>query len=690
MPRFTTDNSDLSSLFLAREEDTEQTLEIQSLLPEQRSINGPMDKKEVDLNIPSYAQESYIQAQAIEKKNLEAKRKEVDELINLVKSSQNIISDANENLDYINENPISSDILGIFDDKYNTKTQLSTQAKARRDVQQKVTLNNLAAHKRNLDLKSAQAGFSHYEKLLNVKARELNITNAEASLAASSVRMQKANAELLFNKMTHNDIVSRAKRGDYDDVFTPGAYRDYSAGLKKAARDARSKEIAIKSGEIQLANDLEKDLLDTVPAQYMKDKMLQAIESKSQVVELFPDKFVTLDKVRLSLADKEEKQKKARETMAKTAIDQAKTGVELTNVLSTVQGLSNSTSGSDSLVHLAGYNILNITEESMNQIDYSAIHPALQLETIDVMRRSANINTREDEGFSVTPEEIAERDEAVKVLKAKADALKEVKIKQASDTLKPAVSEWLTDGRVSGAHAATVLMENLAVIPDYKGDNALEAAHKVFAENSLKEITGEEINFEENPELLLSSLGQAANKSKLKTEEKILKVMNMKNADNLTPAGAYALTKGNEVMDVALTKLAERYPELRNKIMVKDFNPSFINISKVLAQASAELIQKNPNLEPNVLNQEMFVELNNLIADNAQIWNSQITMERGSLMALIFKNKRPHQLVDNFLDNAFAQYADQSWNQVIGNENDARNTVPAFEKLQGGFGTGGL
>lgn len=658
-----------------------------------------------DTSLPAEVKNSMDQTQALAAQKRTAERMRQDELIQTIQQSQAITDDAEKKIEK-SQNHIFGELIGLFDDDYDVSEQQRRIREATRNVQTKVATAKIEGFKDQLELQDASADYENYVKQQELKGKKIAFSAAELNMIVTSNNARKAAQDYAFSQVTHQEMLDVKKAGNYNEIITEQRVNKYLQDIEKAQLDLRASRLAYEADSLKLkgdyrndARDLEKRALEVLPVQYLQMQLNDAVQAGQGRVQLGKDFFVSIQQVQDMIVTKNTTAEKFREQQAKQAVKLAQNNAEFNTLQAEMEMVSKDFYNGIDVQPLSKFNMLNVTDAALSEVDFGSIHPSAAPEYMALMSHYANMN-----GKGIPTEQDVETGRQLQAsLKAKLDSLKKSQMDAQPDKeSKAALQEWYNNmgNMKTGQNSATVVAQNMTAMPDFGGDIALENAFEVFQQNALEDLTGTTVNiFDEKGNLdtqtfLQNSLSQAL-KGKKTDQQMVLQNINKVGSSGFSPVSKYSNTKAAEVMLQAVRNLAQKNPAIKAALLDANGNPTQAwgqngqnhnALSNILAQLSYDALQKDPSSAPNNLNFALQNEINEIIAKNAALWNKQLNMESGSFMVSLFNNKQPYKLIEMALYNTWGIHVNNSWDSVVNEKKIPQQTSAPFSPMfPGGF-----
>lgn len=598
----------------------------------------------------------------------------IDKSAQALQEANKEITSAQNRLQEIDGN-IGLEFIGIFDKDYNRNHQKSRINNAKYQLEMTTKQLDLQAMKDQLRLKEAGLETQTYTKMLEFQTQKMNMSAAQANAIIQSNAARKQVKSLLQNEYTHEELIKMHETGNYDDVWTAQEVSTYITDYQTTQMEMEAKKLANQQNRTKLAEQLETRALNSIPIPWAKSLLSQAEKEKTSLIKI-PGTNTTVprDKLRNSIATRMKTQEDSYKTIAASSLELAKNEGNLSTALSNVSSISSLWAENGQTVdNLNNMNLLNMTEDTVNSIPISSIHPAIRSEFQNLTQAVTTINSKQEDNQPVTTQDMYTLREVINTINAKSEQVQKDLIDSAEDKgSKAALKEWFANGKMQNQdNSASMLVANSISLPNLSGDQALEASYQVMLENVASEVVDENIDWsaldpEERTNLIFSQLLEKDFRGKVENRDKILKAMNKKNHQGLTPVEAYAANRSAEIMVQALTTLREKYPEYSDYFQALGRATNYQNIPAIaasLAELSYRVRQKNPNSPSLLFNQEMVDIMGQIIDKNKQQWNSQLNPVRGSFMNLMF-NVSPGKLVDDSLTTSFGSTSRRAWDEL--------------------------
>lgn len=617
----------------------------------------------------------------------EKERQRLDKEANALLEANKEIRSAENQLQKTNSS-LMLDFVGIFDEDYNREFQRGRIKKAQRSVETVQLENAIEAKKEELDLKDAAAPLEEYMQLIEFQKQKLSLTTAQANAIIQSnsakVQMQK----MLQGLVTKEQRDAVKKSGSYNDVITQQFIVEAENSERKAKNDFIAAELANSRDMLAYKTEKIKDGLRSLPITFKQALLDQAEADNKTLIQLPGTKLnVTAGEVRTSLAESKKADQKAMADIVKVNVDVARNDAGVSARMSKVQNISSNfinpvdVPGHMPSLDLRSLNMLNIDDKLLSEIDFNQVHPNIRPQFQQHLQSFANANAKRDRGESVTREDLNTIKVTGKNLDKVAAETEAQVIEATPKEARAAQKEWNINGRMATSdNAASMLVVNSLTLPNLGGDSALESALTIFRENLADTIVGSKRDYskmdpEERSNLVFQTLLEQDFKGGARSRDLVIKAMNTKNKNGITPFAAWGNNKSVTTMKQAMEALAAKRPELKNFLTTLGKKTRYQNHQQIaieIANLSFQSQLKNAALEDNFLGVELAAELDAIIAKEGPLWNQQLNPVRGSLMTLMFKGT-PAKLVDDALTISVGTELANAWVLLKGTTEPPKN-----------------
>lgn len=664
----------------------------------QKSLAPVVPDIKFDTSIPQEVKNSMDAAESLGKKNRFDERARTEDLINTIRNSQTVTTEAQGNIAE-SQNHMFGEIIGIWDEKFSVPKQQKKILKAQRDVQTKIQIGKLENFQDQLEMQDASAEYTEYLHRLSLQQKNLGISTAMMNSIIQSNAAKKSLQNFEFAKASVDELNRRKQTKDFDETFTEQRINAYFNKVDKAQLDIDASRLAFKSSQLKLGQDLETRALENLPLNFLRQKLQESIDGNLGFVQLGKDFKLAQSKVQKIISEKETIATKQREQEASRAVKLAQNNAEFNTVQSDMNMLSRDFYGGQGQ-RLNRFNMLNVTDETLAEINFDSLHPGAASEYLALQQFTANMNGK----TNVTQQDMATQKQLTANLQTKLDVIKKNEMDAQPDKLsKSALQEWYNNGgrMKTGQNSANVTAANISSMPDFGGDNALEIAYSGLQSNMLEDLRGTTVNIQdEKGDLDANAFLQAALSEKLRGKQTnsqvILRNITKINANGQSPLSLYTNTKSAEVVLQAVRNLANVNSEVKAALLDGNGNPTsawvvgggqnHVNLANELARISGEILKLDSSAEPNALNFALQLEINNVISENAEQWGSQLNQESGSFMVNLFNNRQPFRLVDAAINASWAQHVNASWQNLVEQSKKQERIgelKPPFERMGG-------
>lgn len=628
----------------------------------------------LDISLPPEVITSLSNEHNASKVYINKEYERLDESIDALKAANAEISAAQRRTQEIDDS-IGLQFLGIFDSDYNYQHQRNRIKNAKQNLEMTAKELDLERQRDQLKLKESQLETSTYTKMLEFQTKKLNMTVAQSNAIIQSNAARKQMRQLMQNEYSHDEILNMQKTGNYDDVWTAQEVQGYLNNYENTQLDMNAKRLANGQNQIKLADQLETRALSNLPLQWGKSLLAQADKENQSLVQIpGSNTTVPVGKLRKAMADKLQTQQDAFKSIATNSIELAKNEGNVSAALSNVASVSSLwAENGEAVEQLRGMNILNITEDTAANVPIDSIHPSLRPDFQNLLQSVATLNDKQEQGQPVTTQDMFTLRQVVQDLNTKSEKVQTDLIEASEDKgTKAALKEWFANGKMQNQdNSSAMLVSNSLSMPNLGNDQALESSYQVLLENVASEIVDQDVDWgaldpEERTNLIFTQLLENDFRGKIANRDKILKAMNKKNHQGLTPVEAYVSNRSTEIMIHGINKLSEKYPEYTDYFKSLGRATNYQDIPRIaasLSELSFKLKQQNPDTPELLFNQELVDAMSEVIAESKNQWNSQLNPVRGSLMNLMF-NTSPAKLVDDSLTTSFGSVSRNSWDEL--------------------------
>lgn len=599
-----------------------------------------------------------------------------DKLISVLSTKMKEVKQANANIDEALSNPFTP-ILEIFDSDYNVQKQARKIQTSQQEIQQEQALVQLQEQKDTLELANVAAPIEAYKSLMEFQKSGLELSTAHANALIQSQEARNKLGEAYFAKLTPQEILSRHKAQDYDDLFTREQAEKYIQDQQTVVLDLESKKMANQAGRLDLAAKFEERALSTLPTPNLRYAISQAREQKSAVVQVAPDFSIPMYKAEALMETRESEAQKRVEEQASRYTKLAQNDAVISSINTNVAALSSlHNGGAQANESLKNFNMLNVNSKTYAEIPFGTIHPSIRADVASFYKAMSDINETKNPTI-VQMKSLRQQAEA---LNKKVLEQQEIAKKSYSKISHPAIEEYFQNGgRIrSDQNAQALISENLVSLPDLGGDEELAAAFQQIQTNVAQLESNGALNLkdlspEEASNLVVQTIvNKAVNKDKL--PDKVRKAALRTDANGNDAKTTYVNNKIGKIFLSSIATLTEKFPELKDllfdsegrmtdkwSVLNPKTNQRTMDLQKLafnLTVESERLRQKDPANAPprNYYNTLLTEEINKVIKANKDSWDAPMNPERSALMALIFNNP-PSQIVDTTIQNSYAQWA---------------------------------
>lgn len=635
-----------------------------------REVAAPKPQEPVvqfDSSLPENVLESMQTAQAVAKNTREAQRNRSSDMIALIEKETNTINDAERKIENSQDNPFG-ELIGLFNNDYDVSEQQRIIRESTRTVKTQSSINQLKNQSEQLAISDASADFNQYEAQQKMRGREIRFSTAELNMQRMSNAARQFAADYTFDQATTGEIAAIAKSGNYDSVFTQQRVQEFNRKQQAAKFDARSAVIAYEAGEIEHGRMLKNRTLESIPLPQLNE-MLEMAQEIGGSVEIGEGLKVAPSELVAEINKKNAVWDTMRTKMAEDAVKIAKNDADFNEFTESLGLYSDEFFGTQARDAYRGVNLLNVNDKLIAGLDLHSMHPKLRSDAMTILRTVSNMN---EVGADKQKQLVLEKQ--LKAYKVKMEEVKKAEIdSQPTKELKAAKLDYLTHGRMSaGVNAAEVTAANVSVMPDFKGDRALETAWNGFAQNVIEDVSGEKLELVDKAgKLSTQALIQAAFAENLRgkptSTELVLKNINLADDKGRSLQDKYATTKAHDVMIQAVQQLATKVPGIRAQLFDSNNQPlpSWANnhqeLAKILARISHGKQRTDSSLKNNFMNYALNDEINAIFANNSQAWNAQTSMEQGSFVANLFKGRSPANLVETSIGYSWVRHFNPAW-----------------------------
>ena len=617
------------------------------------------------------------QTKKLNYRNINNERRRIDETTDILKETNLEIDSATKNIQAANSS-ILLDFQGIFDSQYNRQFQRGRIIEAKRQLEIKDQELTLERQRDALDMKEAGLPLDMFKSTLDLQTKKIKLSTAHANALVSSNTARKALRTMLQSQYSHDKLVTMHKTNSSDEIWSSQELFTYVKDNEKFELDMDVKNIAAASDRVDLAEKVETLALQKVPLPRLR-ALIQVAEIDKQPAIQMQGITIATDKAQVILSERLKAQQTAFQSTAESQLKLLKNDGEMSQAMSNLESVSTVYTGDGRhLVNLGQLNLLNITEETIKDIPIEAVHPSLRADFQNVLKTATIMNDKTDNKIHVSVEDVHRFKQLVNDLNKKAeDTQKSMLNSTVNKRYKAGLTEWFSEGRMQTQdNSAGVLAANIITTPNLAGDQALSASYQVMIDNISTDIIGDDTDLSNlepeerlkvKSERLVAAVLDTNFITKPSSVNTIIKALNTKNKDKVTPVDAYIGNRSQEITLQAMQKMAETWPEYADYFeSLKTETDGFINrdmLGKMLAELSFKMQEKNPETPDRVLNEGIINFMNDIILKNKNQWDSQLNPIRGSLMNLMF-NADPSILVDTALTDSFGTGSRDGWEKV--------------------------